>query len=136
MAHQFSALPDAPSAEPIKASVQRSFELLEIVWPEANGLRLYAQRLVAYVPRCADQHRSASTAEFPFVQYANVVLNSEHENLYSYLHEAMRSKLAVLMSGRQLHRHGVARHFRHPWMDMLRPADGVLRLESAAALVG
>lgn len=113
------------SLDSIVASVERSFDLLDAVWPEANSLRHYAQRLVAYVPEDSQLHNSASTEEFPFVQYAHVVEGHELANLCSYVHEAMHSKLAILMSAHSLHEHGETRAFRHPWMDVPRPAAGV-----------
>jgi len=123
--HKFNHLTWTPMA-PLLGSVTGSFKLIEQAWREAAALRGYAQRIVAYVPVDRRRHSSASAAELPFAQVSNVVLGDEYENALSFLHEAMHSKLAVLMSARRLHEHGRERAFRHPWMDVARPAEGVL----------
>lgn len=123
-AHKFDSSNKVPLQD-ITTSVSESMQILDEVWPECQELKIFAQRMICYVPRDNISHNSASSAEFPFVQFTNVVLGSEVVNLFSYIHEAMHSKLFVLMTTTPLHKHGNQRIFSHPWMDIPRPADGV-----------
>ena len=118
---------DTVTLELVKESIEESIQILNKAWPSAESvLGTFVQLLLYSIPSLKGSHNSFSCPDHPFTQCIEIEIGNPLKNLESIVHEAMHSKLYVLLRFQALYRnpdHDLS--FSHPWMNRPRPIRGV-----------